>query len=212
MRGGVGPARPMLPERQRTANHVDQCDRVDRNEMSCPSSSCFSRGRRDGGSSTFFFFFVIYGICAGLLLLATVASAADEDGDRLGKKFLLFSFFFWHTISQEVICWATKSQQFETWKLASLQCQLNQLTWGGGGWVFLLESTPRRWKVGGAFSELDRRAPLVEKNFIFLKKEKLFFYFFISIPFLFEKFKGQGQGHEVENNSTSGNSFSSCST
>ena len=79
MRGGVGPAaRPMLqPEPERTANHVDQCARVDRNEMSSKSSTwCFS--------STF----VIYGICAGLLLLSPVTSAttvAEEDGDRLGK-------------------------------------------------------------------------------------------------------------------------------
>ena len=178
MRGGVGPARPMLPERQRTANHVDQCDRVDRNEMSCPSSSCFSRGRRDGGSSTFFFFFVIYGICAGLLLLATVASAADEDGDRLGKKFLLFSFFFWHTTSQEVICWATKSQQFETWKLASLQCQLNQLTWGGGGlgFSFRVHATSLESRRG-FFGTRPEGAPS-RKEFYIFEKRKTFFLFF----------------------------------
>jgi hypothetical protein len=82
MRGGVGPAaRPMLqPEPKRTANHVDQCDRVDRNEMSSKSSSssrCFST------------MFVIYGICAGLLLLSTsvhsATTIAEEDGDRLGN-------------------------------------------------------------------------------------------------------------------------------
>lgn len=97
MREGVGPARPMLPERQRTANHVDQCDRVDRNEMSsCRSSSTCSRtlffpfGRPHGGSTNASFF-VIFGICAGLLLLSTVASAAEQDGDRLGN-FVYFCF------------------------------------------------------------------------------------------------------------------------
>ena len=84
MRERVGPARPMLSDRQRTANHVDQCDRLDRNEMSCrlSSTSCpSSRGRRDGAP-----LFVIFGICAGLLLLSNVTSAAEQEGDRLGKK------------------------------------------------------------------------------------------------------------------------------
>lgn len=85
MRGGVGPARPMLQsERQRTANHVDQCDRLDHNEMS--SLTC--------RSSSWCFVFVIYGICAGLLLLSTstVATAAEVDGDRLGKQNYYFFF------------------------------------------------------------------------------------------------------------------------
>jgi hypothetical protein len=91
MRGGVGPAaaRPMLqPEPRRTANHVDQCDRVDRHEMSSKSSSNSTSTFRCLFSSMF----VIYGICAGLLLLSPVTSAtttAEEEGDRLGKNNIL---------------------------------------------------------------------------------------------------------------------------